>query len=114
MTLDEFLSTLDMHPDRVEFSDSMLVIDANYLFTPVEFFIGDVHNKVGENSGSCKIFAFAQLQGLSVEQTLSCFGQYYRLDVLNNPNSDNHANIRTFMKQGWAGIRFSQIPLIAI
>lgn len=114
MTLNEFLSRLSQHPEQIEFSDTMAVIDTNYLFTPVDFVNGDIHNKARENSGSSKIFSFAQLHELSPDQTLACFGQYYRDDVLNNLESDNHSNIRSFMKHGWAGIRFSQAPLVAI
>lgn len=114
MTLEAFLSRLDLQPELIEFADSMSVIDSNYIFTPVDFDNGDVHNKAGENNGSCKIFAFAQLQKLSEDQTLACFGQYYRDDVLNNPESDNHANIRSFIKHGWAGIRFVLPPLEVI
>ena len=60
----------------------------------------------GENSGSCKLFAFARLQGLSEAQTLACFGSYYRDDVLGDPGGSNHQNIRNFMQTGWKGVQF--------
>jgi hypothetical protein len=65
-----------------------------------------LHNAAGENSGSCKIFAFAELQKLSGEATLSCFGAYYREEVLGDLEGTNHQNIRNFMKSGWDGIAF--------
>ena len=68
-----------------------------------------------ENNGSCKIFAFAKLNGLSKQNTLDCFGKFYREDVLNNPNADDHMNIRTFMLAPEAtpflGISFDGTPL---
>ena len=63
-------------------------------------------NEAGTNEGSCKIFAFAQLHHLSEQATLACFGQYYREDVLQNPQGNDHGNIRNFIKQGWQGITF--------
>jgi len=33
---------------------------------------------------------FAQLQQLSQAETLACFGKYYREDVLQNPEGDDH------------------------
>ena len=40
------------------------------------------------------------------KQTLNCFGDYYRVDVLQNPDDEDHSNIRTFIKYGTQGIRF--------
>jgi hypothetical protein len=57
--------------------------------------------------GSCKIFAFAKLHELDDIQTLNCFGDYYRIDVLQNPENGDHANIRTFMTYGLKHILFS-------
>jgi len=70
-------------------------------------------NEAGQNSGSCKIFAFAQRHGLSQQQALACFGTYYRDDVLQNPNGTDHQNIRNFMDTGWPGIAFDGEPLHA-
>jgi hypothetical protein len=69
-------------------------------------------NQAGSNEGSCKIFAFATTEGLSEAETLACFGKYYREDVLQNPQVSDHANIRTFMRHGWKGIRFEQSALV--
>ncbi|WP_439134228.1 HopJ type III effector protein [Pseudomaricurvus sp.] len=111
MTLDDFLNTLKSTPDAVEFTDTMAAIEANYEFTPTRFHNGDLTNEPEQNQGSCKILGFGKLQGLSAEQTLACFGQYYRQDVLNNPAGSDHQNIRNFMKHGWDGVTFEGQPL---
>lgn len=106
MTLDSFLEKLNETPQEVAFTDTMAVVEALYNFTPTAFQNGDLLNEAGQNSGSCKLFSFAKLQNFSVEQTLSCFGDFYRKDVLENPEATNHQNIRNFMKTGWDGISF--------
>jgi hypothetical protein len=82
------------------------VIENHYNFTPTAFKNGDATNEAGQNSGSCKVFSFAKLQGLTVEQTLHCFGDFYRVDVLQHPDAQDHQNIRNFIKYGWEGIVF--------
>ena len=111
MTLEEFLKKLKETPQEVAFTDTMAVVEANYDFTPTAFQNGDFRNEAGQNSGSCKLFSFAKIQGFSVEETLACFGDFYRKDVLENPESSNHQNIRNFMKTGWAGISFEGTAL---
>ena len=111
MKLNEFLKKLDETPEAVEFTDTMSVIEALYHFTESQFNNGDLVNEAGQNSGSCKLFAFAQLQNLSKEQTLACFGTYFRDDVLKNPDATDHGNIRNFIKNGWIGISFLKAPL---
>jgi hypothetical protein len=106
MTLNTFLAKLTASPNEIEFTDTMAVIEANYQFTPTQFANGNTINQVGDNNGSCKIFAFGLLQGLSEQQTLACFGAYYHDDVLNNPEGHDHQNIRNFMVSGWQGIVF--------
>lgn len=106
MELNRFLELLNDEPSKVEFELTMQVIEDNYHFTPVAFTNGDTRNEVGQNSGSCKIFSFAQLNDLSVEASLACFGKFYRQDVLANPNSSDHANIRNFIQFGWQGVQF--------
>lgn len=106
MTLDSFLKKLDETPQDVAFTDTMAVVEARYDFTPTAFQNGDLRNEVGQNSGSCKLFSFAKLQNFSIEQTISCFGDFYRKDVLENPEATNHQNIRNFIKTGWDGISF--------
>jgi hypothetical protein len=107
MTIDKFLKTLITTPETVEFNDTMAVIEQNYTFKETAFTNGDLRNDAGENSGSCKLFYFAQLQDLDQQQTLACFGSYYRDDVLQHPDADNHQNIRNFIKTAWSGIAFA-------
>ena len=113
MNLDAFLKKLNDDPASVAFDDTMAVIGAHYDFTPAAFTNGDTRNEAGQNSGSCKLFAFAMLNKLSKEQTLACFGTYYRDDVLKNPQGSDHQNIRNFMKSGWEGVKFDSMPLAA-
>ncbi|MGL6259407.1 HopJ type III effector protein [Vibrio sp. WXL103] len=112
MPLTQFIERLNNEPAEIQFSETMAVIDALYDFTPTDFTNGAVENLAGTNNGSCKILAFGQLQGLSKEQTLSCFGDYYRIDVLGNPSGDDHANIRNFILHGWDKVSFKGQPLI--
>ena len=106
MELHTFMDKVASSPEKIEFMDTMAVIDTNYHFTETAFVNGGLVNQKGENSGSCKLFAFAQKQGLSEQRTLACFGAYYRDDVLLNPKGEDHQNIRNFIKTGWQGIRF--------
>ena len=106
MQLKSFLDDLQSSPESIKFQDTMAVIDTAFSYTPTAFINGDLVNQAGENEGSCKLFAFAKLNNLDEEKTLACFGAYYREDVLQNPDSDNHQNIRNFMKTGWAGVTF--------
>lgn len=96
----------------VSFHETMLVITENYNYSPAEFYNGQdsdlIINAPRTNEGSCKIFAFASLHGLDQQQTLNLFGDFYRIEVLENPDSDNHRNIRNFMKYGWAGIKLEK------
>lgn len=111
MTLQQLLETLKTQPEQVQFDDVIAVIDATYEYQPAAFRNGEVSNEAGTNQGSCKILCFAKLQGLSEQQTLHCFGDYYRKDVLQNPDGDDHANIRQFMQHGWSGVTFQTQPL---
>jgi hypothetical protein len=114
MQLDTFFTKLNEQPETIDFAETMAVIEANYHFTPSAFNNGEIKNAPDQNNGSCKLFAFAQLHGLNEQQTLACFGQYYRDDVLKNPQGRDHQNIRHFMQSGWQGIVFSQPPLSPI
>lgn len=106
MRIEDFISKIRSNPESISFTDTIEVIDSNYNFTPVRFTNGTAVNEAGTNSGSCKLFSFANLQQLSKEETLACFGDYYRVDVLQHPEATNHANIRNFMITGWEGISF--------
>lgn len=107
-SISEYVASIGQR--EFEFSELMQLIDQQYVYQPVSFSNGigvdQVSNHAGQNEGSCKLFAFAQLNDLSKEQTLLCFGKYYRDDVLKHPHGNDHANIRTFMKYGWEGITF--------
>ena len=111
MELSDFLSKLATSPETIAFADTMDCIEANYNFTETAFKNGDTYNEAGKNSGSCKLFAFAQLHKLSQDATLQCFGDYYRKDVLENPEGMDHANIRNFVTYGWDGISFEDVVL---
>ena len=77
MNLESFSQKIKQTPKDIAFTETITVIEENYTFTPTAFQNGLLHNSAGENSGSCKVFAFAQLHHLSQEETLSCFGAYY-------------------------------------
>lgn len=106
MSTTSFLEKLKSTPEAVTFAETIAVIEENYTFTPTAFQNGLQHNAAGENSGSCKLFAFAKVQQLTETETLACFGAYYTEEVLGDPNGTNHQNIRNFMKTGWNGIQF--------
>ncbi|MGB0865738.1 MAG: HopJ type III effector protein [Granulosicoccaceae bacterium] len=116
MTFEQLLEQIRNTPEQVQFKQVIACIEAHYNYTPQAFSNGEgeqrVHNAAGSNEGSCKILAFAKLQGLDEAQTLACFGDFYRHDVLQHPNGSDHANIRNFMRSGWAGVQFEQMPLI--
>ncbi|WP_438970263.1 HopJ type III effector protein [Methylophaga sp.] len=111
MQLQDFLTQLSSAPETIEFDDTMAVIDAHYDFAPTAFSNGNCDNEAGQNNGSCKILAFGQLNDLSPQQTLACFGKFYRDDVLANPNGQDHQNIRQFIKSGWSGVVYAGQPL---
>ena len=115
MTVNTLIEKIRSTPDAVEFNEVIDCIAAHYNYSPTRFTNGAdgdvVINEAGTNEGSCKIFAFAQLNALSKEETLACFGRYYREDVLRDPEGTDHANIRTFMHHGQEGIRFDSPAL---
>ncbi len=106
MIIQEFKTKLKANPTSINFVETMQVIENNYKFTPTAFTNGDIKNNAGENSGSCKLFAFAKLQKLQKEETLFCFGEHYK-SVLEDKNGDSHQNIRNFMKSGFEGLSFN-------
>jgi len=108
MSLDDFLKTLQQEPENVSFAQTMAVIGQYYQYTPSAFKNGRAENQAGTNEGSCKLFAFAKLNNLNEAQTLACFGDYYREDVLQNPDGSDHANIRNFIVTGWQGLEFER------
>jgi hypothetical protein len=110
-SFETFKNKLKKTPSEIAFSETMAVIDENYNFTPTAFKNGTLENDEGQNSGSCKLFAFAKIQAFTKEETLACFGQYYFDDVLKDSNGSGHQNIRNFMKTGFDGVAFGGEPL---
>ena len=110
-SIESFIEKITYQPQQLSFAETLAVIDHNYEFTETGFNNGDQRNEAGQNSGSCKVFAFAKLHELSKQQTLSMFAQYYRDDVLGKPDGDDHQNIRQFMRYGFAGISFDAVAL---
>jgi len=100
------LEKIQQNPSSITFQEVIAHIDSSYEFTPTRFVNGNTVNDVGQNNGSCKIFSFALLLSLTQDQTLELFGDYYRVDVLENPVGKDHQNIRNFIKTGWEGIQF--------
>lgn len=113
MSINNFIAQLTNSPESIGFQDTIATIEDHYDFTPTAFQNGELHNAAGQNSGSCKLFSFAQLHQLTPAQTLACFGDYYRIDVLQHPDATDHQNIRNFIQFGWDGIRFEGQALTA-
>ncbi len=111
MDKNSFLDKLKSEPESIEFTDTISVIESTYDYTPCTFTNGTITNEAGQNEGSCKILAFALLNKLTKEQTLHCFGKYYREEVLNDPKGESHQNIRQFMKHGFSRIHFEEDAL---
>ena len=99
------LSQLKSNPENIQFNDVISFIEKHYDFTPTLFKNGNT-NEANQNNGSCKVFSFAKLNNLSKEETLFLFGDFYRNDVLKNPDGIDHQNIRNFIQFGWDGISF--------
>lgn len=95
---------------HADFEDSLELVERYFEYTPAAFRNGPLHNRAGENEGSCKVFALAQHCYLSEADTLACFGRHYR-QVLDEPAGSSHGNIRQFMGTGWSGIGFETQPL---
>jgi hypothetical protein len=115
MTPTDLVEKLRTSPATVEFDEVIAVINAHYRFTPTGFAngfgAGRLWNPMGTNDGSCRILAFARLHGLNEAETLACFGAHYR-EVLADPEGTTHPNIRAFLRDGWAGIKFEGTPLM--
>ena len=105
MTPQALIEQLNTNSETLIFSDVIATIDEHYDYTPQTFHNGEAANAAGTNEGSCKVFSFAQLNGLKEAQTLACFAEHYR-GVLATPEGGDHGNIRNFMKTGWAGVSF--------
>lgn len=115
MPIQTLLNRISSQPEQISFNEVIDSITQHYHYSSSRFHNGVAHdrmaNEAGSNEGSCKIFSFARLNNLTKQQTLHCFGDYYRQDVLQNPQGSDHANIRRFITHGWSGITFDQIAL---
>jgi len=111
-SLADLIEQIKQREQSIEFDQVMQVIKDNYHYQSATFHNGKLINEAGTNEGSCKIFYFAQLNNLSAQQTLACFGRYYRDDVLANSDGQDHANIRNFINTGWQGIKFNTVALV--
>ncbi len=107
MTLTDFRARL--RSEHHLFTDTLAFIAEHYSYTPSAFDNGSVSNPAGQNEGSCKTLGFAILEGLSLEETLLAFGEHYRA-VRDNPEGDDHANIRALQQTGLAGVHSSASP----
>lgn len=101
---------------EADFEDVIAYVNEHFDYSPTRFSNGlgadPVLNEAGKNEGSCRLFALAQLKGLDEADTVQLFGRFYRDDVLKHPEASDHANIRRFMTDGWAGIRFEGTALV--
>jgi hypothetical protein len=111
-TTESLIVELSTNAATVSFEQVMQVINDNYVYTATTFTNGGLVNEAGTNEGSCKVIYFCKLNNLSEQQTLACFGRYYREDVLEHPQANDHGNIRNFIKTGWSGIEFNGIALV--
>jgi hypothetical protein len=110
----DLVQAVSNSPQAIEFNDVIALVDSAFAFTPTAFTNGDVSNDANQNNGSCKLLALGQYLNLSQAQTLALFGRFYREDVLNNPEGDDHANIRNFMETGHEGVVFEVFPLVEV
>jgi hypothetical protein len=98
-------SKLKANPTTITFVETAEVIEGNYNFTPTTFTNGKLKNNVGENTGSCQVFAFAKHQKFTKKAMLFCYGAHYP-SVLEDGKSSSHQNIRNFIKTGFKGLSF--------
>lgn len=110
-SLEELVAQCESAPEAIEFADVIALVDNQFDFMPTRFTNGVVTNEANTNNGSCKLLALGHYLKLSEEQTLALFGSYYRDDVLQHPEGEDHANIRNFMVTGHQGVSFEQFPL---
>lgn len=110
MTQERFIQGLNDQTNT--FQETMDFIEANFTFNAVSFKVGNQVNETGTNQGSCKIFCLGKALSLTEEQTLQCFGDFYRKDVLEHPEADDHQNIRNFIEFGWSGVEIDASALI--
>ena len=98
--------------NEIVFSKVIEFIETYYKHQPTAFKNGDTCNEATQNQGSAKVFAFAQINNLSAEDTLYLFAEHYQ-SVLAHPEATDHQNIRRFIAHGWSGIVFEGVALVA-
>lgn len=96
---------------QTRFAGVIEFINNHYEHQQAAFKNGEVYNQADQNQGSARVFAFAALNGLNAENTLSLFAEHYQ-SVLDNPVGTDHQNIRQFMLHGWDGIAFESDALL--
>lgn len=94
----QLVTLIGRAPDQITFQLTMDAVAELYDVREVPFSVGDTKSEAGQNMGSAKVFSFAQISKLDKDQTLNLFGDYYRVDVLENPEGSDHANIRSFIR----------------
>jgi hypothetical protein len=92
------------------FAEILSFIESNYEYFPTAFKNGNLNNESNQNQGSAKVLYFAHLNQLDKEDTLLFFAEHYQ-NVLENPEAENHQNIRQFMQNGWDGVEFETVTL---
>jgi len=100
-----------LNKSDLQFFEVLQYIEDNYNYTASAFTNGNQENAQDQNQGSAKVFAFAQLNNLSQEDTLKLFAEHYKA-VLETPEGTDHNNIRQFMQNGWNGVKFENTVLI--
>ena len=100
---------------KVKFAETMAYVQENYHYRQVTFSNGlgkrKLVNQPGENEGSLRIFSLGKLLNLSQKETLALFGELYWRDVIENPDGDDHVNIRNFIEFGWEEVSLSENAL---
>lgn len=99
-----------LHAHDFPFAETLSFIAKYYEYSPCAFSNGELQNAAGQNEGACRLIGLAQLEELSLEETLLAFGEHYR-SVLASPDAQDHGNIRALMNSGLSGVRFAGLPL---
>lgn len=103
---DQFSSLLiALNKNDISFKEVIEFIETYYTHQATAFKNGETYNEASQNQGSARVFAFAKMNNLSKEATLSLFAEHYK-SVLATPDGLDHQNIRQFMIYGWDGVIF--------
>lgn len=107
MTLTDFRARL--RSEHHLFTDTLAFIAEHYSYTPSAFDNGSVSNPAGQNEGSCKTL-LRHPRRPQPRGNPAAFGEHYRA-VRDNPEGNDHANIRALQQTGLAGVHFERQPL---